>query len=345
MKSYLKTIAALLAAVFVIADMQSISAAVSQALSRCVNIIIPSLFIMMIISRILADLKVPGFMKRIFKPVGYITGLNGQLLPVFLMSNIGGFPIGASMTAQLVKKGVISEKQAPVVASYCFSSGPAFLIGAVGLCAYGNKNIGSVMLISCVLANLAACTVYNKLFKIRIERYSLDSEKSIGIAEAIADSGMALFKMCAVIVAFSAVGVICEKCVKLLGLSDKISDILMSVTEITNIEKLGAYGGSLISVSTAIVSFGGLCVWLQNAALVNKQFSVIKTLLLRIPIAALSGLLFKLMFPIFSEDFMPVYANISELTVNIDNFLPSICLIIMIFLTIDKKRFAFSKEV
>ncbi len=345
MKSYLKTLAAVFAAVFVITDMQKISSAVSQALSRCINIIIPSLFIMMIISRILTDLKVPKFIKRIFKPVEYITGLNGELLPVFLMSNIGGFPIGASMTAQLVGKGVISEKQAPVVASYCFSSGPAFLIGAVGLCTYGSKKAGTAMLIACVLANLAASIVYNRLFKIRINRCSSAPEKSINITELIADSGKALFKMCAVIVAFSAVGVMCDRCVKLLGLSDKISDIIMAVIEITNLEQLGTYGSSLISVSTALVSFGGLCVWLQNAALVNKRFSIIEALLLRIPVSLLSGLIFKLLFPAFLEDSMPVNANISELAVNIDNFLPSICLIIMIFLTIDKKRFAFSKEV
>lgn len=340
MKKLLGALAAITAVIFIIAYISEITTAVLTAIERCLNVIIPSLFLMMVLSRYIVS-------KRLFEPLeklmylpSKLLGFSPRLMAVFILSNIGGYPIGASMLSQMKASGEITSKQTEVCASYCFCSGPAFLVGAVGLCVYGSKSIGYMMFLSCVLANLAACIIYNRVFG--ISRAALQGSKSTQntytITDAISDSGKAMFSMCAVIVSFSAVTVVLQKTCTVFDID---STLLAPIFEITNVTYFSGAKLSLLPYSAALVSFGGLCVWLQNASLIKKSFSILKTLLLRIPISVLSGIIFKGIYSTFSDRYMASSAELGGLVVNIDNFAPSICLIIMIFMILNKKRLAF----
>ena len=197
-----------------------------------------------------------------------------------------------------------------------------------------------MMFLSCVIANLAACIIYNRVFS--ISKTSIHESKSTQSAytltDAITDSGKAMFSMCAVIISFSAVTVVLQKACTAFSIDPML---LAPLFEITNVTSFSPAKLSLLPCCTSLVSFGGLCVWLQNASLVKKSFSILKTLLLRIPISVLSGIIFKAIYSTFSDRYMPSGAELGGLVVNIDNFAPSICLIIMIFMILNKKRLAF----
>ena len=340
MKKLLGALAAITAVVFVIAYISDITSAVLTAVERCLNVIIPSLFIMMVLSRYIVSKGLFEPLEKLMKLPSKLLGFSPRLMTVFILSNIGGYPIGASMISQMVKSGEISTKQAEVCASYCFCSGPAFLVGAVGLCVYQSKSLGFMMFLSCVIANLAACIIYNRVFS--ISKTSIHESKSTQnaytLTDAITDSGKAMFSMCAVIISFSAVTVVLQKACTAFSISPML---LAPLFEITNVTSFSPEKLSLLPCCTALVSFGGLCVWLQNASLVKKSFSILKTLLLRMPISVLSGIIFKVIYSTFSDRYIPSSAELGGLVVNIDNFAPSICLIIMIFMILNKKRLAF----
>ncbi len=340
MKKLLGALAAITAVVFVIVYISDITAAVLIAVERCLNVIIPSLFIMMVLSRYIVSKRLLDPLEKLMYLPSKLMGFSPRLMTVFILSNIGGYPIGASMLSQMVKSGEISPKQAEVCASYCFCSGPAFLVGAVGLCVYGSKSVGYMMFLSCVIANLMACIIYNRMFGISRAAIqgSKRTESAYTITDAITDSGKAMFSMCAVIISFSAVTVVLQKACTTFYVE---STLIAPIFEITNVTSFPPAKLSLLPCCTALVSFGGLCVWLQNASLVKKSFSLARTLLLRIPISVLSGIIFKGIYGTFSDRYMPSGAELGGLVVNIDNFAPSICLIIMIFMILNKKRLAF----
>lgn len=336
----LRAIAAVSAVIFIISAISDISEAVLEAIIRCINIIIPSLFIMMAASRyIIANDMLRPF-ECLFKLPAKLLGIPPKLLTVFILSNIGGYPIGASMLTQMCKKEQLSQKQAYVIASYCFCSGPAFLIGAVGLCVYGSKEIGALMFISCLTANILFCIIYNRIFgicKIKINDADRNTA-AYSLTDAVADSGKALMTMCGIIVAFSVVNVVVGKVCSIVGTE---APLIAAIFEVTNVTEADPFKLELIPFITALTSFGGICVWIQNKALVKNSFPVMKTLLLRIPISVTSGIIFKVLYDCISDQYYSSNADFNGFVVNIDNFVPSICLIIMIFICINKKRLAF----
>ena len=325
---------------FIIMNLSEVSLAVTDALERCINIIIPSLFIMIVASRYIIANNILSPLEKLFKPLGYITSMSGRMTSAFIISNIGGYPIGASMLAQMVSNGQITKKDAEVAASYCFGSGPAFIIGAIGLCVYGSERIGYLMFISCITANLIACIIYNRIFKTQLQQNipACKDAASYNITNAIIDSGKALFTMCSVIVAFSIVNVALNR---MSMLTEEYTAFIAPLFEVTNTASKHLSALRFAPYVAASVAFGGLCVWLQNAALIGKNFSALRPLMLRIPISILTGAIFKVLNNRLSDDYMGANAELNSFVVNIDNFLPSICLIIMIFLLINKKRLAF----
>lgn len=354
-KLFIKRFAAVAAAVFVMVNIEDISYSVSDAAQRCLNTIIPSLFIMMVISRYIVSIDVLKPVSRILKPLVKLTGLSPRLLTVFIMSNIGGYPVGISMLSELCRSKEISQKNAAIAASYCFSSGPAFIIGAVGICSYHSSSAGTAMFTACVLANLTFCILYNRIFHTR-QLSTLSSETEsvsspISITEAIEHSAKALFSMCSVIVAFSVVTVFVGNASSAFGLTDHTSAALNALTEITTITGFAELGD--MPAAVMLTAFGGLCVWLQNYSLCAKNRTaglepnklILGAFLLRIPIAIASGVYFKLLYGTVFGRSVSASADPSSLAVSTNNLVPSICLIIMIFLTIDKKRLAFHKKV
>ena len=79
--------------------------------------------------------------------------LPGVLAPVIIMSQIGGFPIGAKMTYELLKKNAITENEAQRACLFCINAGPAFVIGTVGSEMLGSVKAGVLLYISTVSAS------------------------------------------------------------------------------------------------------------------------------------------------------------------------------------------------
>ena len=76
--------------------------------------------------------------------------LPGVLAPVIIMSQIGGFPIGAKMTYELLKKNAITENEAQRACLFCINAGPAFVIGTVGSEMLGSVKAGVLLYLSLI---------------------------------------------------------------------------------------------------------------------------------------------------------------------------------------------------
>ena len=64
--------------------------------------------------------------------IGVIRYLKSGTFP-FLMSVLSGYPMGAKIVGDLRRSSEISVGEAKRLMSFCSTSGPAFLIGAVGI--------------------------------------------------------------------------------------------------------------------------------------------------------------------------------------------------------------------
>ncbi len=347
MKKVIKLICTLVLVVLFFMYTPIISDGILMGINRCLNIIIPSLFFMMAISDYLTRSGVLNGMKILFRPIAKILGVNESLVPLIILSNIGGYPIGIKLISTLCDDNVISIKQAHILSMLCFSSGPAFSISAVGICVFRNKKIGIAIFLSILLTNLLVCMVLSRIFKLKTIDASFHSQEKYTMTDAVESASKSLFSMCAVIIMFSGLCSLAEYTVLQYTpiTNDTLRGLALSLLDVTYLTNIKSVSFRIIPCVVFAISLGGACVWLQNSRLCSKKINLCSVFAGRVVISLFSAAIYVVIFSFSCREILADAEQNVRLIVNIDNFIPSICLIIMIFLLFSKKRLAFQKKV
>lgn len=209
------------------------SEGVQSGLSLCVKTIIPSLFPFMVVSEFLVlsgtgsavGEKLTALTRLIFK-------LPGCTSCVIMMSLIGGFPVGAGMTARLVEEKYITKQQGRSMLMFCLNCGPAFSVSAVGIAMLGSKKIGIIIYTSLVISSLSVGFV-TRFFGKGEADILIKTRSDINggaIISSVKNSVNAMLSICAWVVLFSCVG----SFVDLLPMNEKMKAVIFSLFEVTN---------------------------------------------------------------------------------------------------------------
>lgn len=330
----------------------AVAEAVVKAVKRCVFIIIPSLFAFMTVSRIMIRTGALDFLLRpVDKVLNRLFGIPAGFLTLFILSNIGGYPVGASIISELIKDKRVDDRSAQAMLVCCFAGGPAYIINAVGLAVYHSKTVGTVLFLSVLSAN-AVLSIILLICLRPIIKPTVTEGQSVGstLTECVCESGEGLFSMCKVIVFFSAVIAVLEGfgvfdfICRVFSLSKPGKVILLSILEITSLSEMPAAALGYLPYASCVLGFGGVCVILQLRTFIDSKF--FKLFLAAVPLRALLDFAFsKLYIWLFLGDSVPTYVQNNDLIVDFNNLLPSICLIMMIFITVLQKRLDFFREV
>ncbi len=151
-RKYSFTIAAFIfLALLTIYPKESLGAA-KEGINLWVFVVMPSLFPFFIISDLLIALKVPENISRLFAPIARVLfNTSGYGAYVFIMSVFSGYPAGAKITRELVEDQKITPGEGQKILSFGSTSGPLFIIGAVGAGMLKNTNAGYIIFICHVL--------------------------------------------------------------------------------------------------------------------------------------------------------------------------------------------------
>lgn len=134
---------------------ESISAA-KEGLSIWTNVLIPSLLPFIIGANLVVDLKVIDIVGYIINPITkFIFNVSGKSALVFAISTVSGYPVGAKLASELRNNNQISLSEAQRLTAFCSTSGPLFIVGAIGTGMFHNPNIGYLMLICHYLGSLS----------------------------------------------------------------------------------------------------------------------------------------------------------------------------------------------
>lgn len=121
------------------------------------NVVLPALLPFFICVEILIGLGIVSFIggcfKSIMKPVFNVPG---EASFAFFMSIASGYPIGAKITASLLRNKVCSNEEAQRMLSLCSTSGPLFIIGAVATGILGNPKLGLLLASAHYLSAISA---------------------------------------------------------------------------------------------------------------------------------------------------------------------------------------------
>ncbi len=267
----------------------SLKSSVAASIMLCLEIIVPSLYFFMVISSMLANSAFADFFAKVStKFTKAVFGFDGKIFAIFLLSQIGGYPIGTKLLSQLYKNGEITQRQAMCCACFCFSSGPAFILGVVA----DKAAFGAIML-SCLLSNLAAAFFFGK---ISLGTFALPSKckSDVSLVKSVKDSADALLNICIMILFMRSVLTIAKN-LGLTMLAAKVfhvcTDTVSAIFEVTNVLAV-----SSVPICAFLLSFGGICVALQLRSIAAFRFNMAKFLAARAICAAFCALICKLIY-------------------------------------------------
>lgn len=253
---------------------EAVSAAMTQAVTLCINVLLPSLFPFFVLSSTLTS---SGILQRtssvLDRPVRWLFDLPGPCAAAILLGAVGGYPVGAKTASALYSQGSCSKEDALRTLRFCNNAGPAFLISAVGSGLLHNKSLGiflyGIHLISALLIGLIfrensttvkSCFITGKK--------SIPEPFSSVFLQSVTGSFAAFLNVCSFVLLFAVLLCLLSQLPLLKTLSPLPHGLLCGILELTSgTAVLAASGLSLRVLLTALsflCGFGGLSVQLQT---------------------------------------------------------------------------------
>ena len=260
-KSVIKIAAVIFVCTILIIKADSASQGVKSAMSLCAFTVVPSLLPFMAVSLYALE---SGAMSALGKPMKKISrllfNLPGEGTVIFLMSMVGGFPVGAKLTAKGVEKGIFTKQQGRRMMCFCICAGPAFVINAVGANMLGSVRAGVILLVSLFLSSLF-CGVISRFFDKsapETKDESVFEPDGSAAINSVRDSIESLITICGWILVFGAAGAIISDS----PLPEKAREWVCIFLEVTNGCKIAGEKFP-VCVTAFVLGWSGLAVHAQ----------------------------------------------------------------------------------
>lgn len=290
----------------------------------CTEILIPSLFPLMFLSRFVIFSGMFDFLKKpLNKIMRFVFYLPGCTAPAILLSLIGGYPVGASSVKTLFEKDEISNEELNRMMIFAVNAGPAFTINVVGETLLKNRSLGIMLfLVQSVVSIILGITagIAARIKKVNLYENKKISNKKIKISEAVvlaaSKTSVSIVEMCALITVFTVIISVFENLNILNFLAEKFclnpknfSCFAISCLEVTSATFFAAKNHAPFLIICLGVSYGGLCTHFQVASILSGTgFNYLKFQIFRV-INAICCLLATIIFLKFSAQTAPVFIS------------------------------------
>lgn len=180
--------------------------AARAALTVCAKTLIPSLFPFFVLSSLLNSFGLSVFLGKLLGGfAARLYGISGAGASALVLGLCGGYPSGAAYLGQMEQSGAISAEEGERLLTFCNNSGPAFVIGAIGLGAFHSAKIGAFLYAVHVLSALLTGLFFRGIPACDVP-YSgrLDeSSPALAFSDAVKRSAISLLSISGFVVFFS----------------------------------------------------------------------------------------------------------------------------------------------
>lgn len=342
-------------------DNDGTSAAVRDGVRRCLDIVIPSLFAMMTASALIVS---SGLTTAVPRCVGRFSravfGMEGRELPIFTFGMVAGYPVGVKMLCGEYLSGRITKRRAELLSGLCFGAGPAFIFGCISGQLYGSRRAGLLILVSTVSANVILALFMTPILRRTASAEHKPCRVSISadmLTDCVLRSGRAMGEICAMIVFFSVAAhfltaafgaAAVELPWKLHCLGGHTAEApIAAFLDVTNVAGFPRGDWLLLPLISGLTAFGGICVFMQLAAVTHGKLSLLPFIIMRAAAAVMSYFICRGLLPLFIEgEFTEVSSIRAESTRSVSP-VPSVMLIIMtvaLMLEFGSKKAAYGTE-
>lgn len=264
------------------------SASTISGIKLFFNSVLPGLLPFMFLTKLLTELGLVFKVSRHFSKASQkIFGTPGVSIYCFFMSILSGYPIGAKIINDLYQKGQISSEDAKRMSLFCTTSGPIFVIGAVGVGMLSSFKLGAIIYTSHILSSLICGIGYNLIFKAKNQTqtnivFISETDENI-ITKCLSDTINSLFLVGGFITIFYLLSEVFEILgiiaflTKILGKvlpfldTNDISGFLYGLIEVTHgIKNLSLSLSPNIALICGLISFSGVSIIMQSMSFLKQ---------------------------------------------------------------------------
>lgn len=252
--------------------LQTVTDAMSAALSLCAFSLIPSIFPFLLLTELLLHLP---FGKRLLfslgKPFSFFFRCSPIGASAYLFGLLFGFPLGTKALAEYRKEGLLSQKEAERLMLFCNNTGPAFLIGGVGYKLFGSLKTGLFLyLIQAAVSFLFGCLLGIKAEK-KTESNPYRADASVfSFSTCMRNAVLQMLSICGYVAFFSVSGALFSPLVPSLPLRAVFYGFLEVGTACAFIKNASMPLATTLPLLAFAVSFSGISVYLQSLDYVGK---------------------------------------------------------------------------
>ncbi len=234
--------------------------------------ILPTMFPYLFLSKILIDLNCLDFISNKTAPViSRIFNAPKSSSNVFIVSLLCGYPIGAKLTNDLYDKGLVTTNNCYKIATFCSTASPVYIIATIGAKLFKNFDCAIIILVSHLLSTILNGIIFKNKFVDTFSPLIKPNKETNVLSNAMYSSLLSILSICGFVAFFY---MICDMITSFLPLTFMLNNrvliaVIFGIIEMTNgCNSLSTLPiGILPTVLCAgIVSFGGLCIFLQSMA-------------------------------------------------------------------------------
>ncbi len=262
--------------------------------------VLPSLLPFFFLTQLLTFTGVLNGLSRKASKITYpLLKCNGLSLYAFLMSILSGYPVGSRIVYDLKTSGLISKSEATKIGVLASTSGPLFIIGAVGIGMFNDKTVGLIIYISHILSSILVGLTFRNYGKEINSNFTLSPNKTQDnilyasiynavISAIIVGGFISVFYVFAEILQDTKVLLPLEKLFELIftllgGNGETAKAFTIGLVECTSgAKKLSLLKNTVLSasLSCALISFGGISIIMQSLIYLERAEVNPKTFIL-----------------------------------------------------------------
>jgi len=303
MKNGIKVIILLILAICLIIFSSEIISSIDFSLNIFKNNVFPTLFPFFVISGLLINYGLVEFLSKLLSPVMtkvFKTNPNSSF--IFVMSIISGFPSSARYTAELLNKGLITEKDANKIILFSHFSNPIFILTTLSVTFLNNTSVGYLILFAHYIGNIIIGLIFRNYNVSNITKSSIDKREILSFGSALTKSVKNAIDTLLLILGTTTTFIIFTTIInKLIPINNYNKSILNGLFELTQ----GLKYVSLLeiplrfkaTISSLLLSFGSFSIHAQVISIVKINYAYYLTS--RIFHALISSLITYVVFDLF----------------------------------------------
>ena len=260
-------IAASIALVILILDSPTAISGARIGIEICLQSVIPSLLPFFVLSILLTS-GLTGRNLPLLRPLSRFTGIPEGSESILLTGLLGGYPVGAQSVSAVHAKKMLTDAEAGRMMVFCNNAGPAFIFGITTALLPSPGYTWLLWFILIFSALLTALILPGRTNR----RIALPPSNPPTIPQALTASLKIMASVCGWVVVFRILLAFLQRWVFWL-LPPWLQALLTGLLELAN----GCFAlmnvnniGLRFLLCAGMLSFGGICVWLQTLSVAGK---------------------------------------------------------------------------